>query len=284
MQIEVITGPTASGKTSVALVKARSDSRIEIVNADASLIYKGFDIGTAKPTIEERGEIPHHLIDILEPDQPYNAADYSDRARAVIREIIARDRQPVIVGGTGFYIDALFFGLATTDVDEQTLKQSRAEYESELDISGFDAMLEKLKPVDPVMFEQISRERNPRRLQRAWEFYLATGTPLGEARKVRSDAFEHTPIFTVLLPERNILHERIAARIDAMLDNGWLEELENLLATGITEEMPAMKAIGYKTLLEVLRSRKSIAVAREEILIQTRQYAKRQVTWMKKYV
>jgi tRNA dimethylallyltransferase len=164
LKIQVITGPTASGKTALALQKARADTHIEIVNADASLFYKGFDIGTAKPSLEERSEIRHHLIDTLEPSQSYSAADYSLAAHAAIQDIIARGNIPVVVGGTGLYIDALFYGLATTDVNEELLLEARAEYERRLGLSGFESMLDQLKPIDIILYEQIVRERNPRRL------------------------------------------------------------------------------------------------------------------------
>lgn len=268
----------------MALEKARGDKRIEIVNADASLLYKGFDIGTAKPSVEERTEIPHHLIDILEPSESYSAANYSESARDVIRKIITQDKIPLVVGGTGLYIDALFYGLATTDVDEESLLEARAEYERRLTAVGFDEMLSELKPIDPILYEQIDRERNPRRLQRAWEFFLATGTSLGEARQQRSDSFEYQPEFTVLLPEREELRIRIADRIDEMLQSGWMEEVRKLIESGVTDDIPAMKSIGYRILADVIRGKKELPVAREEIINQTRQYAKRQVTWMKKYI
>jgi tRNA dimethylallyltransferase len=149
--------------------------------------------------------------------------------------------------------------------------------------NGFDTMLERLKIIDPILYEQIFRERNPRRLERAWEFYYATGTPLGEARKKKPEPFELEPMFTVLEIERTELQKRIEARIDEMLAVGWLDEVKQLLASGITTDMPAMNAIGYRELAAVLRKEKMLSEAKEEILIRTRQYAKRQETWMKKY-
>ncbi|HYM19676.1 MAG TPA: tRNA (adenosine(37)-N6)-dimethylallyltransferase MiaA [Candidatus Kapabacteria bacterium] len=284
MNIDVITGPTASGKSALALERARSDRTIEIVNADASLLYIGFDIGTAKPSRTEREEIPHHIIDILPPSQQFSAADYSSLARKIIREIISRNKTPLIVGGTAFYIDALFNGLSITDADQADLDNARNRYENELAKNGFENMLSMLQSVDKILFEQITRERNPRRLLRAWEFYYATGSPLGQARQHPPEPFEYLPTFTVLLPERSILNEKIVHRIDEMLSNGWLAEVEKLLRDGVTEEMQAMKAIGYRTLVEVLRGKKELLVARDEIIVQTRQYAKRQTTWMKRYV
>ncbi len=284
LTIDVIVGPTASGKSALALKQGREDDSIEIVNADASLLYRGFDIGTAKPSPEELREVTHHLIDILEPSETFSAAKYSKRSREAIREIIKQGKKPLVVGGTGFYIDALFIGIPDVEIDEEKILSSRNRFHIELEEKGFDEMLRLLEPIDSELYGQIVREKNPRRLQRAWEFYYATGKSLGEARKERADPFEYSPKFTVLFPERSDLHQQISERVKTMLASGWLEEISRLLANGVTEDMPAMKAIGYKTLLEVIRNNISIAEAQEEIIILTRQYAKRQMTWMKRYV
>ncbi len=283
MKIEVIAGPTASGKTALALERAIEDTTVEIVNADASLLYKGFDIGTAKPTLAERSIVPHHLIDILEPTEVFSAAEYSGQARQHISEILSHGRRPIVVGGTGFYIDALFYGLSPIEAAPEQLELARKQYDNLLDEKGFDVLLKELEAIDLSLFKQIERERNPRRLQRAWEFYFATGTPLGEARLAQRDVFEYGPDFTILQPEREVLLQRIEQRIHHMIEAGWLEEVQQLLERGITTDMPAMKAIGYRTLVEVLRSEKELSTAIEEIIIQTRQYAKRQVTWFKRY-
>lgn len=284
LTIDVIVGPTASGKSALALKQAREDHSIEIVNADASLLYRGFDIGTAKPSREELREVSHHLIDILEPGETFSAAKYSKHSREIIREILKRGKKPLVVGGTGFYIDALFVGIPDVEIEEEKILSSRNRYHIELEEKGFDEMLKLLEPIDVELYEQIVREKNPRRLQRAWEFYYATGMPLGEARKQRGDPFEYSPKFTALFPDRGDLHQRISERVKTMLTSGWLDEVSQLIANGVTDDMPAMKAIGYKTLVEVIRKNISIDEAQEEITILTRQYAKRQMTWMKRYV
>ncbi|MBS1903395.1 MAG: tRNA (adenosine(37)-N6)-dimethylallyltransferase MiaA [Bacteroidetes bacterium] len=284
MEIEVITGPTASGKTALAIERARSEPRIEIVNADASLLYRGFDIGTAKPSPHEQRSVAHHLIDILDPDESFSAADFQIQARNAISDILSRRKIPVVVGGTGFYIDALFDGLSVTEVDPVRLADARRSYEAQLEEKGFDTLLAELEPIDPTLFAQIARELNPRRLQRAWEYYLATGTPLGKARSEKPEPFEHRPKFTVLQIERDELRRRIEQRVDGMLGAGWLAEVKKLIEHGVRPEMPAMKAIGYRSLVEVLHGTKTLEVVRDEIIVQTRQYAKRQVTWMKRYV
>jgi tRNA dimethylallyltransferase len=279
----VITGPTASGKTAAALERAREDTSIEIVNADASLLYRSFDIGTDKPSIQIRAEIPHHLIDILNPEDFFNAADYSRMARNVIRTLIANGKTPLVVGGTGFYIDALFDGIPELDIPNEAMELAKERVQHEMKVEGFDAMHERLRSIDPSLYKQIQRERNPLRLYRAWEHYYATGEPLGEARKRTAEAFEFAPNYQVLQVPRIELWRRIEIRIDEMLKAGWLEEARKLKQSGITRTMPAMRAIGYRELFDVLDGIISLEAAREKIIIRTRQYAKRQVTWMKKY-
>jgi tRNA dimethylallyltransferase len=282
--ILVITGPTASGKTEVALGLACSDPRIEIVNADASLLYRGFDIGTAKPSKEILAEIPHHLIDILEPNEQFSAAEYSKRARESIRDIISRGKTPVVVGGTGFYIDALFDGLSSIEIPEEELSIAQTRAQREIAEKGFDAMHEQLRSIDPELYTQIQRERNPIRLERAWAHFYATGEPLGETRKRKPEPFEYTPQFKLLSFPRPELWQRIEARVSSMLTKGWLDEVRGLMQRGITREMPAMRAIGYRELYDVVEGDNKLEDARERIIFRTRQYAKRQVTWMKKYV
>lgn len=282
-KIEVITGPTASGKTALALSRAAEDKTVEIVNADAFQIYRGLDIGTGKSFPEERKATPHHLVDILDPQEAYSAGQYATDARAVIIDILGRGHRPIVVGGTGLYIDALFFGISSIDVDEDAKQEAASRYAKELDELGFDHLHEHLKVIDPDLYEQIARERNPLRLERAWVHYYATGVPLGEARKERKDVFQHAPEFTVLMPDRDKLRMRIVERVDAMLAAGWVGEVRTLLTHGVTDEMPAMRAIGYRELAEVIEGHLSLSKAKELIVNQTRQYAKRQMTWMKRY-
>jgi tRNA dimethylallyltransferase len=282
--IHVITGPTASGKTARALEVAGIDPTIEIVNADAVLLYKGFDIGTAKPSPEERRHVPHHLIDLLEPTERFSAADFSRVARETIRDILTRGKTPLVVGGTGFYIDALFDGLMLVTADEDSLAEATTRARSEIASLGFDAMLDKLLPIDPILHRQINRERNPIRLERAWQHYYATGEALGEARQRKSEPFEYRPHFEVLLPPRDVLWQRIEARVDQMLQRGWLGEARKLRDSGVTRDMPAMSAIGYREIFDVLDGAITMEDARHTIIIQTRQYAKRQRTWMKRYL
>ena len=282
--ILVITGPTASGKTEFALNFVRANPGVEIVNADASLIYRGFDIGTAKPSKEIRDEIPHHLIDILEPHEKFSAADYSKLARNAFRDIYARDKIPIVVGGTGFYIDALFDGIAPIHVSDEDAASAKERYNHELKELGFDEMHERLREIDPILFAQIRRERNPIRLERAWTHYYATGEPLGEARKRSGEKFEYRPKYNVRNLPRPELWERIEERVDTMIADGWMDEAKGLMDHGVTSDVPAMRAIGYREMFDVLEGNISIEEARELIIFHTRQYAKRQSTWMKKYI
>jgi tRNA dimethylallyltransferase len=283
LPILAIIGPTASGKTQLALELAHGNPEIEIVNADAQLLYKGFDIGTAKPSKEELAAVPHHLISILEPPELFSAADYTKIARACIRDILKRGKTPIVVGGTGFYIDALFFGLSPTEVPKEILAEVRLRVAREIESMGFEVMHERLKEIDPVLYHQIAREQNPIRLTRAWEMYYATGIPLGETRKHAKDTFEYKPELRMLNIPRNVLWKRIEERTQLLLDAGWLEEVRVLLQMGVTIAMPAMKAIGYKELAEVINEKLPLEKAVEKIIIRTRQYAKRQVTWLRRY-
>lgn len=282
-EIEVITGPTASGKSALALERAEFDRAIEIVNADASALYIGFDIGTAKPTVEERAMFTHHLVDILGPGVRFSAHEYSELARMTVRDILSRGKKPLVVGGTGFYIDALFFGLIPSTASEEEIAKAREKAVAEIASYGFDEMHQRLKPIDHELYIQINRERNPIRLQRAWEYYYATGEALGEARKKKTDPFEHTPKFTVIDLPRETLWQRIEERTDTLLANGWVEEVRDLLVQGIALEMPAMRAIGYKEIAQFLAGELDRETMRERIVFATRQYAKRQSTWMKRY-
>lgn len=281
-RIEVITGPTASGKTALALSRAQADDSIEIVNADAFQVYRGFDIGTAKTSLATRKQIPHHLIDIADPQESYNAGQYAHDAREAIENILIRDKKPLVVGGSGLYIDALFYGISSLAIDEEAKGAAIRKYRSELQEEGFAVLHERLKDIDPDLYAQIAREQNPLRLERAWVHYYATGTPLGEARKDRH-TFRHIPYFTVLLPEREELRARIADRVDAMLEAGWLGEVVALLKHGVTKDMQAMRAIGYKEVADLADGKLTLGQTREMIITQTRQYAKRQITWMKRY-
>jgi tRNA dimethylallyltransferase len=280
--IRVITGPTASGKSRAAISLAHQDPSIEIVNADSQLIYRGFDIGTAKPSKPDRELVPHHLIDILDPHERFSAAQYSKLARETIRGIVGRGKTPLIVGGTGFYIDALFKGLIEDSASKEELTEATKRYRAELEVEGFGKMIERLQTIDPDLYVQVSREQNPLRLERAWTYYYANGIALGEARKAEPEAFELDPAYEVLDLPKGELWQRIEQRVRDMIDQGWTREVERLLANGVTTEMPAMKAIGYREIAAVVVGVMKQSVAHEQIVIRTRQYAKRQLTWIRK--
>ncbi|MDP4233671.1 MAG: tRNA (adenosine(37)-N6)-dimethylallyltransferase MiaA [Bacteroidota bacterium] len=281
--ILVVTGPTAAGKTDFALRIAEADPLVEIINADAFLLYRGFDIGTAKPDKDTLSRIPHHLIDFLDPHDHFSAAEYSRLGREAIRDIMSRGKTPIVVGGTGLYIDALFDGIISVEPLNGKLDAARDRTRSEIEEYGFEEMHQRLRGVDPVLFDQILREMNPIRLQRAWEHFYATGEPLGVARERKPEPFEYEPEFHVIDHPRPEIWHRIEVRVDRMIARGWPIEAERLMRRGVTREAYGMRAIGYREMFDVVEGLLSLQEARERIVIRTRQYAKRQVTWMKKY-
>lgn len=273
----VVAGPTASGKSSLALHLARSCGG-EIVNCDSLQLYRGMDIGTAKPSPGERAEVPHHLFDLLEPTEVFNAGDYAARARDCIRDIRLRGRLPVLVGGTGFYLRALLEGLAPGPQRDDRLRQELSGRESRR--PGFLRRL--LRRKDPAAASRIhGNDRN--KLLRAVEICLLSRGSTAEMFQLGRDAFhEALALKLVLSPPRHELAERIEARTRRMFAEGLVEELAGLLDRGIPSGAKAFEAIGYRQAGEVLAGRLSPAEAEELVTIATRQYAKRQLTWFRR--
>ncbi|NJK43262.1 MAG: tRNA (adenosine(37)-N6)-dimethylallyltransferase MiaA [Pleurocapsa sp. SU_196_0] len=282
-RIPVLAGPTASGKTALSLELARRFP-LEIVSADAMMVYRGMDIGTAKPTPEERTRVPHHLVDILEPNTDFSVAQWVAAAETVIGDILERGKIPFVVGGTGFYIRALSQGVPSTPPSDP---DAIARLEVELRQQGLDAMLAELSDASP---NDASRaERNPRRVLRALEILRGTGHPPSSFAP-KPPRFKFTKI--VLLPDRAELETCIAARTQAMLEGGLLEETRALTAVFSKggRRATSFQAIGYKQALDHLLgvtddAEVTHAITLEEterrINLATRQYAKRQETWFK---
>ena len=271
-RIPVLAGPTASGKSALALEFAQTYP-LEIVSADAMMVYRGMDIGTAKPTLAERRNIPHHLIDILDPDEPFSVAEYVRRAEAKVGEVLARGKVPLVVGGTGFYIRALSEGLPTVppaDTDVQAALWERLERE------GLNALVRDLEAHNP---EDARRtQRNPRRVVRALEIVQRTGrAPSAFARTEPRFSYDKA----VLLPEAQVLKGRITARTARMFQAGLVEEVRELLAR-YPERPTATQAIGYKEVGEHLAGRCTQQEAQEAVRSATTRYAKRQRTWFRK--
>jgi tRNA dimethylallyltransferase len=281
--IPVLTGPTASGKTALSLELGRKYP-LELVSTDAMMVYRGMDVGTAKPTPAERQEVPHHLLDILEPNTPFSVAQWVEAAENAIHGILERERIPFLVGGTGFYIRALSEGLPTTPPSDP---EAIARLEVELKAQGLDAMIAELEAISPT--DAYRTERNPRRVLRALEILRGTGKP-ASAFPHRPPRYTYTKI--VLLPDLASLETRIQVRTRTMLKAGLIEETRALLPifTRDGRRATSFQAIGYKQAVDHLTgvfmddgTHRDVSLEEVErrINLATRQYAKRQMTWFR---
>lgn len=277
-----LVGPTASGKTALALTLAeRLPAALglpgaEIISADSRQIYRLMDIATAKPTAEERARVPHHLMDVVWPDENYSLAQYQRDAQASIAGIWARGRLPLLVGGTGLYVRAVVDGLAIPEVAPQPAL--RAELEATLAERGLAPLVERLRTLDPVAAARIDT-RNPRRVIRALEVCIASGRPFSEQQGSRP-----TPYRTVMLGlrmERAALYARADARIAAMLAAGLLAETEALVARGYAWTLPAMSSLGYREMGAYLRGEMTLDEAVVHFKRATHDYIRRQETWFR---
>jgi tRNA dimethylallyltransferase len=274
-KILVICGPTASGKSELSLELARKLNG-EIVNADSMQVYRGMDIGTAKPTPEQRAEIPHHLIDVADPDQSFSAADFAETAGEVIRDISSRGKRTIVVGGTGLYIRALLKGLVDSPGDTGEVRQ---ELRTEARERGNQAMLEELRRVDPELAEQI-HPNNLVRIIRALEVFRLTRIPLSRYQQEHAFSNEgYQSLQIAIRVDRATLYQRIDGRVERMLADGLLDEVRHLLASGYTPEMKAMRSIGYKETIAHLGGASDLDEAIRLIKRNSRHYAKRQLTW-----
>jgi tRNA dimethylallyltransferase len=274
-----IVGPTAVGKTSVALVVARLLGG-EIVSADSRQIYRGMDIGTAKPTRQEQAAVRHHLIDIVDPCERYDAARFASDAEAVIASLLTAGIEPVVVGGTGFYLASLYEGLFEGPERDESV---RTDLERRLAAEGPSALHAELSRVDPAAAERI-HPRDASRIVRALELYEATGRTLSEwhAGSRRAPAF--APRYVGLALSRRALRERIGLRVKSMMATGLAREVASLRAEGrLLPGMPAASAVGYREILELgdAPDAAGLAGAAERITTSTRRYAKRQLTWFR---
>jgi tRNA dimethylallyltransferase len=273
-----IVGATATGKSALAMALAERLGG-EIVNADALQVYRGFDIGTAKPSPADRARVPHHLIDILEPHETYSAGEFARRARAAIAEIQARGGVPIVVGGSGLYQRALFAGISPLPPGDP---QARRELRERLKREGLAPLREELARLDPRTAARLGAG-DTQRVLRALEVALVSGRPL--SAWIAEQPFGTQGIAGVrvgLTLPRSILYDQIAGRVARMMESGWTQEVAGLLAKGLSAELPAFQAIGYRQLVRHLEGDGSVEQAVAEIIRETRRFAKRQETWFRK--
>ena len=275
----VVAGPTASGKTRLSIELAKRFDG-EIVSADSMQIYKYLDIGSAKPTEEERSEAVHHLIDFLEPDAEFSVADYTEMAHKVIADITERGKMPIMCGGTGLYINSVVDDITFGEID--TDYKLRAELEEFAAKNGNEALLEKLSEFDPVSAKKL-HPNNLRRIIRAIEFYKVTGRTISSHQEMTKQTdSRYDPIMFCINFDRAKLYDRINKRVDIMIENGLLDEVKNLMDMGYTKALNSMKAIGYKELADYFNGERSLDEAVELIKQSSRRYAKRQLTWFRR--
>lgn len=274
-----IAGPTASGKTALAIELCKRING-EVVSCDSMMVYKGMDIGTAKPTRAEMQGIPHHMLDVAEPAENYSAAQFREAARSVIADISARGHMPVLCGGTGLYIDAVTrdMSFSNTPCDVRL----RAALETELARKGPEAMHSRLAEIDPPTAARL-HENDTRRVLRALEIYGSTGVRMSEsaARAGENAEMYDLKLFALNMP-RPRLYDRINRRVDIMCAQGLFEEVRRLLAGGLRCDFTAMQALGYKETAAAILGEVTRAQAIERIKQRTRNYAKRQLSWLRR--
>ncbi len=277
--VVILTGPTAVGKSALSISLAKACNS-EIISADSMQVYKHMDIGSAKITKEEMAGVPHSLIDVYEPDEPFHVVQFVHDAKEVMNRLWEEKKLPIIVGGTGFYIQALLYDIdfSTEDADfsyRQTLQELAKE-------KGADALHELLSSVDPAAAEQI-HANNVKRVIRALEFYEKTGQRISEHNETEhAKPSPYNFAYFVLTDERSHLYERIDARVDAMMEQGLLEEVQHLRDHGFTRDLVSMQGLGYKQLLAYLDGECSLTEAVYMIKRDTRHFAKRQLTWFRR--
>jgi len=272
-------GPTASGKSALA-VQLAEKLPVEIVSMDSALVYRGMDIGTAKPGAALRAQVPHHLIDIIGPDQSYSAGRWREDAIACIQEVFSRKSIPLLVGGTMLYYRALTAGL---DELPQADARVRGALDAEAARRGWPALHAELEKVDPKTAQRIA-PNDSQRIQRALEVWRITGKPLSELQGVARKDLPFELKGVALVPERAVLHERIGQRFDAMLRLGLIDEVKALRKKyRLSASLPSMRAVGYRQVWEYLEGKTDTETMRERAVAATRQLAKRQMTWLRSF-
>jgi tRNA dimethylallyltransferase len=277
LRFVAVLGPTASGKSALGLALAERIGG-EIVACDSQQVYIGMDIGTAKPTADERRRVPHHALDLARPDEPFHAARWAAVARAAIADITARGRLPIVVGGTGLYYRALVTGLFEAPAPDEAI---RARHREEAAAAGVEALHARLATVDPEAAAAI-RVRDLVRISRALEIYEQTGVPITTLRRQAAPPADLAPTVLLLDPPIATLRERIKTRVDQMIAAGFLDEVRALRAAGYGPALKPLQALGYRQLGDVLDGKATLADAVAETVQATFGYARRQRTWFRK--
>ncbi len=275
----ILTGPTAVGKTELSIALAKSIGG-EIISADSMQVYKFMDIGTAKIRPDEMQGVPHHLIDILEPDVAFNVAMFKELAKAAVEEIYSLGHIPIVVGGTGFYIQALLYDIDFSEEDSNV--PIRKELEDIVKEKGAEYLHELLRDVDPESAEQI-HANNVKRVIRALEYYRMHGEKISvhnAAERRKKSPYDF--LYFVLTNDRKVLYERIEKRIDKMIEEGLISEVDNLLKKGYDNSLVSMQGLGYKELIPYLKEECSLEEAIYILKRDTRHFAKRQLTWFRR--
>tara|TARA_B100000586_G_scaffold80849_1_gene56977 strand:+ start:2829 stop:3782 length:954 start_codon:yes stop_codon:yes gene_type:complete len=278
LPVIAIMGPTASGKTGLALdIAAKVDS--EVISVDSALVYKGMDIGTAKPTQEERAGVVHHLIDIIDPAQSYSVSQFVNDTNALIGDILARGKVPILAGGTMMYFNALINGISPLPKSDEKIRDEITQQAQRL---GWSKLHDELRGVDPISGERV-HPNDPQRITRALEVYRSTGKTLTHWQQQEGEKCPYNIAqFAIAPADRAVLHERIATRFDLMLEQGFENEVVKLYErSDLHEDLPSIRSVGYRQMWQYLDGQLSYAEMRERGIIATRQLAKRQLTWLR---
>jgi len=278
LPVIAIMGPTASGKTGLALdIAAKVES--EVISVDSALVYKGMDIGTAKPTQEEQAGVVHHLIDIIDPAQSYSVSQFVNDTNALIGDILARGKVPILAGGTMMYFNALINGVSPLPKSDEKIRDEITQQAQRL---GWSKLHDELRGVDPISGERI-HPNDPQRITRALEVYRSTGKTLTHWQQQEGEKCPYNIAqFAIAPADRAVLHERIATRFDLMLEQGFENEVVKLYErSDLHEDLPSIRSVGYRQMWQYLDGQLSYAEMRERGIIATRQLAKRQLTWLR---
>lgn len=276
-KVIVIGGPTASGKTALSIELAKTING-EIVSADSMQIYKEMNIGTAKPDENEKENIQHYMLDIITPEERYSVADYKKDAKKYIREIVEKGKTPIVIGGTGLYIDSLIYEIEYPELEIDM--EYREQLENIIEKDGLDKLYEEAKKIDPLAMEKIS-QNDKKRISRVLEIYHQTGKTKTELEKESRKEPEFDYKMFAIDMNREILYERINKRVDIMVEKGLIEEVKKIYKK--YEKFPtALQALGYKEIVEYIDGTLTKEEAIEKIKLESRRYAKRQLTWFRK--